>query len=158
MAKKTNLKAEKAKRNQEYALQFKKKKKRPQAARPAYAPAPEPNRVASFGGPTAHDVVCNTCGVETTVLTAKATLNIFALSPPSRTPARARGIHYFTMPEKPMNARVRIPAVTRVMPGPSSAFGTSASSSRSRIPAMMLMAIVNPSPPPKPAITARMKS
>ena len=62
MAKKLNLKVEKAKRNQEYALQFKKRKKRPRAARPA--PAPEQAVTSSL---QVHEVVCSTCGVETTV-------------------------------------------------------------------------------------------
>ena len=61
MAKKINLKVEKAKRNLAYALQFKKRK-----------PRVRPERSA-FDGPTAHTsapghaVTCTTCGVDTTV-------------------------------------------------------------------------------------------
>lgn len=58
MAKKINLKAEKAKRNQEYALQFK-KKRRP-VARTIEPLAP---RAMANG----HEAVCNTCGTQTTV-------------------------------------------------------------------------------------------
>jgi CxxC-x17-CxxC domain-containing protein len=61
MAKKINLKAEKAKRNLDYALRFKKRKKRSSGSKPAFetfhAPATAPG----------HAVVCTTCGVETTV-------------------------------------------------------------------------------------------
>jgi CxxC-x17-CxxC domain-containing protein len=66
MGKKINLKAEKAKRNLEYALKFKKRKKRARASEPSFAPS------SSFGGggggtSFGHAAVCATCGVDTTV-------------------------------------------------------------------------------------------
>lgn len=60
MSKKINLKAEKAKRNLEYALRFKKRKKRARAAsEPAFF-NPSPSTPA-------HEATCHTCGVDTTV-------------------------------------------------------------------------------------------
>ena len=62
MSKKINLKSEKAKRNLEYALRFKKRKKRTRDAEPSFFnPAP------SVSSTPAHAAVCHTCGVDTTV-------------------------------------------------------------------------------------------
>lgn len=67
MAKRLNMKIEKAKRNLEYALRFK-KKKRPKAPRPiAFSePTGGPNPAVASNR-TFHEAVCNTCGAETTV-------------------------------------------------------------------------------------------
>jgi CxxC-x17-CxxC domain-containing protein len=58
MGRKTNLKAEKAKRNLEYALQFK------QGSRPNYRPE---NDAPAFSRANAHEAVCSACGCNTTV-------------------------------------------------------------------------------------------
>lgn len=67
MAKKTNLKAEKAKRNKEYALMFKKRKK--PARRPAAAPSAVFTGTAPAPGPRhdGHPAVCSACGTDTTL-------------------------------------------------------------------------------------------
>jgi len=69
MAKRHNMKAEKAKRNAEYALKFKKKKRTP-ARRPVTFTSSSPE-----GGPATapsprmagHDAICSACGVATTL-------------------------------------------------------------------------------------------
>lgn len=69
MSKRHNMKAEKAKRNAEYALRYK-KKKRPQAKRPAIflSTAPDgsltPATHVRTGG---FDAICSACGVATTL-------------------------------------------------------------------------------------------
>ena len=70
MSKKINLKAEKAKRNQEYALRFKKKKRSRSAGRPASAESFGTPSVGGGGGggsSRSHVVTCAACNVETTV-------------------------------------------------------------------------------------------
>ncbi|MFN3431562.1 MAG: CxxC-x17-CxxC domain-containing protein [Candidatus Sericytochromatia bacterium] len=61
MAKKINLKVEKAKRNLAYALQFKKRKARVRPERSAFD---GPSTPTSAPG---HAVTCTSCGVDTTV-------------------------------------------------------------------------------------------
>ena len=65
MAKKINLKVEKAKRNLAYALQFKKRKPRVRPERSAFD-AP-PNQAGNHTSAPGHAVTCTTCGVDTTV-------------------------------------------------------------------------------------------
>ena len=63
---------------------------------------------------------------------------------------------YLIIPEKPINASVKIPAVMRVIGAPLRQSGTSASFKFSRIPAIMHIAIVKPIPAPKLSTTASM--
>jgi CxxC-x17-CxxC domain-containing protein len=70
MAKRHNMKAEKAKRNAEYALKFKKKKRAP-GRRPVTftSTTPEGTATASATAPrmNGHDAICSACGVATTL-------------------------------------------------------------------------------------------
>jgi CxxC-x17-CxxC domain-containing protein len=70
MAKRHNMKAEKAKRNAEYALKFKKKKRQP-PRRPAtfMSSSPETGSAPPVSAPRmhGHDAICSRCGVETTL-------------------------------------------------------------------------------------------
>ena len=69
MAKRHNMKAEKAKRNAEYALKYKKKKRMP-ARRPAAFSSSSPEgtvtNISSFRA-SGHDAICSACGVATTL-------------------------------------------------------------------------------------------
>ena len=71
MAKRHNMRAEKAKRNAEYALRFK-KKKRPQPRRSAPAlfsssSPPTPSTGTESHRLPGHDAICSACGVATTL-------------------------------------------------------------------------------------------
>lgn len=67
MAKRHNMKLEKAKRNAEYALKFK-KKKRPPSRRPATFSSATPAGTESAPPRTSgHEAICSACGVETTL-------------------------------------------------------------------------------------------
>ena len=64
----------------------------------------------------------------------------------------------YANPVKPINAMARMPPTIRVMAVPLKALGTSHKSSSSRIPAMITMAMVNPTPPNIPSARALPRS
>lgn len=68
---KNNTKAEKAKRNLEYAKKFKKRRSSSRGGRPAFRPSPAAQSTAPAGAGNAErpsfEAVCTTCGTQTTV-------------------------------------------------------------------------------------------
>jgi CxxC-x17-CxxC domain-containing protein len=67
---KNNTKAEKAKRNLEYAKKFKKRRPSGRGGRPAFRPSPAQGSSAPAGGHSerpSFEAVCTTCGTKTTV-------------------------------------------------------------------------------------------
>lgn len=68
---KNNTKAEKAKRNLEYAKKFKKRRPSGRGGRPPFRPSPAQGSAAPTGGHgterPSFEAVCTTCGTQTTV-------------------------------------------------------------------------------------------
>ncbi len=67
---KNNTKAEKAKRNLEYAKKFKKRRPSARGGRPPFRPSPSPGSSSPSGFNSdrpSFDAVCTTCGTKTTV-------------------------------------------------------------------------------------------
>lgn len=67
---KNNTKAEKAKRNQEYAKKFKKRRPAMRGGRPSFRPSPAAGSGAPSGPSTeraSFEAVCTACGTQTTV-------------------------------------------------------------------------------------------
>ncbi|MDB5097904.1 MAG: hypothetical protein JWM80_2325 [Cyanobacteria bacterium RYN_339] len=69
MAKRHNMKAEKAKRNAEYALKYKKKKRAPVRRSATFTSSTPDGATATAVAPrmAGHDAICSACGVATTL-------------------------------------------------------------------------------------------